>query len=207
MTGPAVWTYNDYAAMPDDGKRYEIHDGVLTLIPASTTYHQMVLGDLATVLDDHVKSRRLGLVLFAPLDVILTDTTVLQPDILYMDPERRRAALTERAMEGPPTLVIEILRTSDRNERPHDEACSLRAVSRAQPLGRRPHDAHCRIVRSSLRRICRGRSRLRNRADRSAAVHGTRARAGFALAAARPLAAARDRAVSRAPAALSLRPE
>jgi hypothetical protein len=36
------WTYDAYAALPDDGKRYEIAQGVLIMIPAPETGHQRI---------------------------------------------------------------------------------------------------------------------------------------------------------------------
>ena len=112
MTARVAWTYQDYAALPDDGKRYEIHDGELSAMPAPTVLHQIVLLDLATFLSAHVTARNLGLVMVAPLDVILIDTpsetTILQPDIVYLD-HGRLEALRMRGVEGAPTLVVEIL--------------------------------------------------------------------------------------------------
>ena len=112
MTTRVALTYRDYAALPDDGKRYEIHDGELSVTPAPTSDHQIVSVELLTALDRHVRARSLGLVLHAPLDVILSDTagdtTIVQPDIVYLDRERL-PALHRRGVEGPPTLVIEIL--------------------------------------------------------------------------------------------------
>jgi len=115
MTARVAWTYQDYAALPDDGKRYEIHDGELSAMPTPTALHQIVLGNLAMVLDAHVSARNLGLVMVAPLDVILIDTlsetTVLQPDIVYLD-NGRLDALRMRGVEGVPTLAVEILSPS-----------------------------------------------------------------------------------------------
>ena len=115
MTARIAWTYQDYAALPDDGKRYEIHDGELCEMTAPTLLHQIVLANLSDVLRAHVKARNLGLVLFAPLDVILIDTlsetTVLQPDIVYLD-HGRLDALRMRGVEGAPTLAVEILSPS-----------------------------------------------------------------------------------------------
>ena len=115
MTARVVWTYQDYAALPDDGKRYEIHDGELCVMAAPSLLHQIVLANLSDVLRAHVKARRLGLVLFAPLDVILSDrpgeTTVLQPDLIYVDNERFEA-LHLRGVEGAPTLAVEVLSPS-----------------------------------------------------------------------------------------------
>jgi Uma2 family endonuclease len=115
MTARIALTYQDYAALPDDGKRYEIHDGELCEMAAPTPLHQIVSANLSDVLRAHVKARGHGLVLYAPLDVILSDrpgeTTVLQPDIVFLDSERL-GLISGRAIEGPPTLAVEILSPS-----------------------------------------------------------------------------------------------
>ena len=115
MTARIALTYRDYSALPDDGKRYEIHDGELSVTAAPTPLHQMVLLNLATALDAHVRARNLGRVLVAPLDIILSDrsgeTTILQPDIIFLDRERL-GLISQRAIEGPPTLAVEILSPS-----------------------------------------------------------------------------------------------
>ncbi len=38
------WTYDDYAALPDDGNRYEIVEGVLYMSPAPSIDHQKIVG-------------------------------------------------------------------------------------------------------------------------------------------------------------------
>jgi Uma2 family endonuclease len=115
MSSRVVLTYQDYVSLPDDGKRYEIHDGELCVTPAPTSLHQIVLGQLFKAMDDHVKSRSLGVVLLAPLDVILSDrpgeTTILQPDIVYLD-TGSVDGLRMRGVDGPPTLAVEILSPS-----------------------------------------------------------------------------------------------
>ena len=107
----AVLTYREYAALPDDWRRYEIHDGELSVTPVAGTKHQIISANLGDVLRQHVKSRGLGLVLYAPLDVILSDTTIVQPDIVFVATDRR-SAVSERGIEGAPTLVVEILSPS-----------------------------------------------------------------------------------------------
>ncbi len=111
MTARIALTYRDYEALPNDGKRYEIHDGELYVTAAPTSDHQIVSMRLSAFLHGHVEARQLGIVLAAPLDVILADTTILQPDIVYLDRERR-PALHQRGVDGPPTLVVEILSPS-----------------------------------------------------------------------------------------------
>ncbi len=106
-----VLTYADYAALPADGRRYEIHDGELSVTPAPSPQHQMITRDLFTVLHHHVKTKRIGEVLFSPIDVILTETVVVQPDIVYLD-RARLGAISTRGIEGAPALVVEILSPS-----------------------------------------------------------------------------------------------
>ncbi len=111
MAARTALTYADYAAMPEDGRRYELRDGELWVMPAPGTRHQGFLRDLLGVLNDHVKRGRLGVVFPAPLDCILSDTTVLQPDLVFVETEHT-AIVTERGIEGAPTLVVEILSPS-----------------------------------------------------------------------------------------------
>ena len=108
MTAKAALTYADYAALPDDGKRYEILDGELFVTPAPTSGHQIIVANLVRALDSYVQPRRLGLVLFAPLDVIFADTSIAEPDILYLD-NSRSSLMARRGIEGPPTLLVEVL--------------------------------------------------------------------------------------------------
>jgi Uma2 family endonuclease len=103
-----VLTYEDYAALPDDGKRYELHEGELSVTPAPGTLHQQVLLNLALKLAPHVRAHTRGELFIAPFDCIMTHVTVVEPDLVYVD-EGRRPLLSERALEGAPTLAVEIL--------------------------------------------------------------------------------------------------
>lgn len=108
-TGPKrKLSYRDLAATPDDGKRYEVLDGVLSVSASPVPRHQIVSANLVHLLTGHVRARRLGQVLFAPVDVILDRHTVAVPDIVFIS-TARSAIVTERAIEGPPNLVVEIL--------------------------------------------------------------------------------------------------
>jgi len=104
-------TYRDYAALADDGRRYEIHDGDLSVTPSPSPVHQSVALRLGSCLLEHVERHRLGHVYMAPLDVILSDSTVVQPDVIYVGTERS-SRIGERGIQGSPTLVIEILSPS-----------------------------------------------------------------------------------------------
>ncbi len=104
-------TYRDYAALPDDGRRYEIHDGELSATPAPGTAHQRVSRELLVLLDRHVKAAGLGEVFPAPIDVILDDSTIVQPDLLFVATDRA-GMVSGRGIESAPTLVVEILSPS-----------------------------------------------------------------------------------------------
>jgi Uma2 family endonuclease len=103
-----VLTYEDYLATPDDGCRYEVLDGEIQVSATPSTLHQRVLANLNEVIRDHVKSRGLGEVFFAPLAVILANTTVVEPDLIYVDRNRARL-VSSRGVEGAPTLLAEVL--------------------------------------------------------------------------------------------------
>lgn len=102
------WTYSHYAALPDDGQRYEIVDGVLYLIePAQTPRHQQVLGHIAYSLFTYVEDADLGQVFIGPVDVELAAKTVIQPDVLVLLNEGPHV-LTPTHIQGRPDLVVEI---------------------------------------------------------------------------------------------------
>jgi Uma2 family endonuclease len=112
MREPAVvLTYREYAALPADGRRYEIHDGELSVTRAPSPQHQRTVGNLCLVLHAHVAAGRLGEVLLSPLDVILSDVVIVQPDLVYLE-LARLGAISQRGVEGPPTLVVEVLSPS-----------------------------------------------------------------------------------------------
>jgi Uma2 family endonuclease len=101
------WTYDSYAALPDDGKRYEIVDGVLYMVPAPNDFHQEIVALIISYLIPYIKHTGRGRVLGAPIDVVLEPGTVVQPDVLVLLEEktsRRKPAQTTR----PPDLAIEV---------------------------------------------------------------------------------------------------
>jgi Uma2 family endonuclease len=108
---PSKLTYADYVALPDDGRRYEILDGELAVSPSPTSRHQLVSHNLVFALSSWVRAKRLGRMWAAPLDLILADTVVMQPDIIYVS-KSRSAIVAKRGLEAAPDLVIEILSDS-----------------------------------------------------------------------------------------------
>jgi Uma2 family endonuclease len=101
---------------PDDGKRYEVIDGELYVTPLPPLKHQSVLGQLLVSIGERIYGEHLGNVVMA-VAVVLDDKTAVQPDLVYVS-QRRSELISERGLEGPPDLVVEVLspetRTRDR---------------------------------------------------------------------------------------------
>ncbi len=105
-----VWTYEDYLNLEDD-KRYELINGRLKEMPAPGFEHQSILGRLYVKVWEVVVKENLGEVLPAPFDVILSETVVVQPDIVFISQENLRNIKSGRLF-GPPDLAVEIVSPS-----------------------------------------------------------------------------------------------
>lgn len=115
--GKIVLTYEDYVQLPNDGKRYEILEGELAVTPAPSTKHQVASANLFKCVSRYIDDNNLGRLLYAPIDLILEPTSVLQPDLVFISNSRQNI-VTARAIEGVPDLVIEILSpTTSRTDR------------------------------------------------------------------------------------------
>ena len=110
VPGPAQgsWTYDDYAALPDDGQRYEIVNGVLVIAPAPTPEHQDIVLEIAAHLRTHIKLAGLGRVFPSPIDVELGPKNVFQPDVVVvLNAHLNRVAA--KKIIGAPDLVVEVI--------------------------------------------------------------------------------------------------
>ncbi|HUP62708.1 MAG TPA: Uma2 family endonuclease [Thermoanaerobaculia bacterium] len=105
-------TYEDYVNLPNDGKRYEIIDGELYVNPAPNTKHQRVVGNIWFALESYFREHRIGEVLSSPIDVVLSSTNIVEPDLIVILAEN--AIITERNIQGAPDIVIEVLSDSTR---------------------------------------------------------------------------------------------
>jgi Uma2 family endonuclease len=120
------WTYEAYAALPDDGNRYEVINGILYLMPGPSSVHQAVLSWLIYYLMTHVQVPGLGRVFAAPLDLLLLDARPAQPDIMVVL-NHKLHLITDRGIEGPPDLIVEI---GSPGTRTHDRGAKLAAYAR-----------------------------------------------------------------------------
>lgn len=104
-------TYKEYLNLPED-ERYELVEGELLVTPAPLNRHQKILLRLAHRLLLHTEACDLGTVMIAPTDVVLSDATVLQPDVLFIRRDRESIIGPKSGIFGAPDLVVEILSPS-----------------------------------------------------------------------------------------------
>lgn len=111
--GPSLLklTYEDYLALPQDGKRHEIIDGEHYVTPSPTSRHQSALGNLHLAIGNYLREHPLGKLFLAPLDVILSNFDVVEPDLLFIS-NAKLEILTGGYVHGAPDLVVEILSPS-----------------------------------------------------------------------------------------------
>ena len=92
-------TYEDYCATPDD-ERYELLNGDLMMVPAPNTTHQRVQRRLGYKLTQFIDEHAPGELFYAPFDVVLSDTDVVQPDLLFISREREHMITAENRSEA-----------------------------------------------------------------------------------------------------------
>jgi Uma2 family endonuclease len=100
-TAGQLFTVDDLDRMPDDGRRYELVDGVLMVSPAPSLAHQVVLKELVVLLDGACPP---GLSVVPGPGVRMSDDTELIPDLVVI----RKDQLAARRVTRPPLLAVEI---------------------------------------------------------------------------------------------------
>ena len=107
-----AWTYDDLLALPDDGRRWEIIEGVLYEMPSPPWAHATIIANL--LLAWIARVRRLGgTIVTAPVDVFFPGAAPVQPDIFVALPGNPGRP-SRRGFEGVPDLVVEVLSPSSR---------------------------------------------------------------------------------------------
>jgi Uma2 family endonuclease len=113
-TSTAPLTYRDLEGMPDDGRFYELSNGVLVVTPGPTTNHQKVATRIARILDDHLAA---GQVILIEAEVRIRDDMVKRPDVQVVD----ESLVGGQSITGTPALVVEVASPStsllDRTEK------------------------------------------------------------------------------------------
>jgi Uma2 family endonuclease len=109
-----LFSYEDLAHTPDDGKRYEINDGELIVSPAPTFGHQRVGWKLSGLLM-RAEEAGYGQGVAAPVDVVFGRHKTTQPDLLFIRRERL-GIVAGGKVHGAPDLIVEILSPGSRDD-------------------------------------------------------------------------------------------
>jgi Uma2 family endonuclease len=120
-------TYDDFVLFPDDGKRHELIDGEHYVTPSPNIRHQRILGNLHLLIGNWLEAHQIGHVFMAPLDVVLSNHDVVEPDLLYLSNERAAQTMTPANIRGVPELVVEI---ASKGTRRRDETIKRRLYER-----------------------------------------------------------------------------
>jgi Uma2 family endonuclease len=107
-------TVDDYRELPEAGPRYQLIEGDLVLTPAPATRHQRISRALQMLLMQHVADTGAGEVFNAPYDVQLSQTNVIQPDLLLVLRDHRDR-IGPDGLHGAPDLAVEIISPTNRS--------------------------------------------------------------------------------------------
>lgn len=110
VAGPSQghWTYADWEALPDDGNRYEIIDGVLYMTTAPSYFHQWIVRRLDAFVGVPAEQQGLGFAATAPIGVMMPNSDPVQPDFVVVL-KANAAIIHDRRIRGVPDLIVEVL--------------------------------------------------------------------------------------------------
>ena len=127
-------TYADLERAPEDGRRYELYDGEVFVVPAPVPRHQIVQHLIVDLLRGHA-ARHGGLAIDSPIDIVFSQYDVLQPDVVFFSAARRHLVDLDSAIRHAPDLCVEVLLPRPRTETGPKDA-DRREVRRSRVLDR-----------------------------------------------------------------------
>ncbi len=100
------WTVDDYLLLGEIKTPCQLINGEIIMSPAPSTKHQQVSRRLFKIMDAATYGK--GELFYAPIDLYIDSINIFQPDLLYLS-EANRTSLTDRGVEGPVDLIVEII--------------------------------------------------------------------------------------------------
>jgi Uma2 family endonuclease len=110
MVSRTILTYDGMQGAPDDGLRRELLGGDLYVSPAPSPSHQRLVRALLIVLNAYAEQHG-GEAFDSPIDVVFSQTDVVQPDVVYFAMDRL-FVIGEKNIQGAPSLIVEVLSPS-----------------------------------------------------------------------------------------------
>jgi Uma2 family endonuclease len=104
-------SYADLERAPEDGRRYELYDGEVFVVPSPLPKHQVVAITVTEMLRQYARDHG-GFCVSSPIDIVFSDYDVLQPDVIYFSPDRAHLVDLNRVIRHAPDLCVEVLSPS-----------------------------------------------------------------------------------------------
>jgi Uma2 family endonuclease len=108
------WTVEDYLFTGGNENSLSVNKWRINYSLSPGSLHQRVLRDLFRILDKNVIGK--GEVFFAPMDLYINEKNVFQPDLIYLS-NKNKNFISERCIEGPPDIIIEIISPSNQKKK------------------------------------------------------------------------------------------
>lgn len=103
-------TAQQFLQLPETSEPIELIDGAIIVSPTPKYAHQKIVGEIYTVLRQTLPN---GTLVLSPMDVILDDSNIVQPDVFWVGQEASKCVLGDDGYwHGAPDLVVEVLSPS-----------------------------------------------------------------------------------------------
>jgi len=104
-------SFADLERMPEDGRRYELYDGEVFVVPAPLPRHQITQQRIVQLLAAYATQTG-GIAIDSPIDIVFSDYDAVQPDVVFFSAARRHRVDLDRVIRAAPDLCVEVLSPS-----------------------------------------------------------------------------------------------
>ena len=170
-TPQKLMTAEEYAELPDDGRRYELVRGVLVEMSHPQSHHGLVVTQLAYLFKSWARTHP-GWLVVADVGHVIErgPDTVRGPDVAFVRRDRLDLRKTSW-VEGGPDLAVEVRSPGDRRGEIDEARRRLPPRRHAAGMGRRSREAHRRRACTERRGPGVRRRRGARRRRRAAWLH------------------------------------
>ncbi len=104
-------SFADLQQAPEDGRRYELYDGEVFVVPAPLPLHQIAVLRFTELLRAYTRGHG-GLVFLSPIDIVFSEFDVVQPDVVFFERGREHLIDLSQVIRVAPDLAVEVLSPS-----------------------------------------------------------------------------------------------